>query len=712
MNLGKTFALALALVSACSSPTEPAREVIAGFAGRDYPVNLSLSLDKKDGCDQFSYQVKNGTLCIEGSSNVALCRGFYEYVKSQEAGICSWSGDRFVLPERLENSESTAKVSPFRHHYYFNVVTYGYTMPYWDWDRWSREIDWMALHGIDMPLALVANEAITARVWKKLGLTDEEIADYFVGPAHFPWMRMGNISHHDGPLPLEWHDGQVKLMHRILDKMRALGMSPICPAFAGFVPQAMKRLYPDLNLMEMSWSGGAFHNWMIDPQDELFGKIGRMFIEEWEAEFGKCDYYLADSFNEMDIPFPPKGDPARYQLLAEYGEKVFDAIRAGNPDAVWVMQGWMFGYQHDIWDNETLGALVSKVPDDKMLLLDLAADYNKCKWHSEYNWEYYKGFFGKQWAYSVIPNMGGKTGLTGILDFYANGRLDAMNSANRGNLTAFGFAPEGIENNEVIYELLSDAGWTEGEIDLDKWLDNYSSCRYGAVPDGVRTCWKELRQGVYGSFEDHPRYVWQFRPGTMMHGSIHIDGHLYDAVKAFASSSYELADSPLYALDLEELTAHYLGARMEETVKSIYSKLAAGEDFSEEKDAFLKMGMALDRVLASHPNLKLDNWIGYARAWGDTSQLADYYEHNAKRLVTIWGPPVDDYSARIWSGLVRDYYLPRWQKWFDALSNDREFDFARWEEDWVRNSAGVSPVEPFGDPVAACVELITSCLSE
>ena len=33
------------------------------------------------------------------------------------------------------------------------------------------------------------------------------------------------------------------------------------------------------------------------------------------------------------------------------------------------------------WTNETLAALLSKVPDDKMLLLDLAADYNKCFWN-------------------------------------------------------------------------------------------------------------------------------------------------------------------------------------------------------------------------------------------------------------------------------------------------------------------------------------------
>jgi alpha-N-acetylglucosaminidase len=71
------------------------------------------------------------------------------------------------------------------------VVTFGYTTPYWNWKRWEKELDWMALHGINMPLATVASEAIAARVWKKLGLSDGEISSFFTGPAHFPWHRMG-----------------------------------------------------------------------------------------------------------------------------------------------------------------------------------------------------------------------------------------------------------------------------------------------------------------------------------------------------------------------------------------------------------------------------------------------------------------------------------------------------------------------------------------
>ena len=441
-----------------------AREVIHRFAG-EFPAKLKLSfIDKENNCDVFETKVRNGELEIRGSSGVALCRGFYDFIKSNHAGISAWSGNRCIFPASLPENMEKRVVSPFPRHYYYNVVTYGYTLPYWDWQRWEEEIDWMALHGVDMPLALVANEAITARVWKRLGLTEEEIQSYFVGPAHLPWMRMGNISQIDGPMPVEWHSDQVELQHKILKRMKLLGMKPICPAFAGFVPLALKRLYPDVKIIETTWAG--FHNWMLSPEEELFTRIGQLFIEEWEKEFGKNDFYLADSFNEMDVPFPPIGTKERYDMLAFYGEQVYKGIKAGNPDAVWVMQGWMFGYQRDIWDYETLQALVSKVPDDKMMLLDLAADYNKNVWGNGMNWEFYKGFFNKLWVYSVIPNMGGKTGATGILSFYANGHLEALNSPNRGRLFGFGMAPEGTENNEVVYEMICDAGWSSSEIDV------------------------------------------------------------------------------------------------------------------------------------------------------------------------------------------------------------------------------------------------------
>ena len=74
--------------------------------------------------------------------------------------------------------------------------------------------------------------------------------------------------------------------------------------------------------------------------------------------------------------------------------------------------------------------------------------------------------------------------------------------------------------------------------------------------------------------------------------------------------------------------------------------------------------------------------------------------------MTIWGPPVDDYSARIWSGLIRDYYLPRLNAWFDSIETGQPFDYPAWERDWVENSAGLSPVSEPSDRMKEALDLI------
>lgn len=669
------------------------------------------SIDKQDGKNRFVQQIKNGKLIIQGSSGVALCKGVYDFVTNNNYGTYTWTGGREQIPTSLEHSKTRSVTSPVENHFYFNVVTYGYSMPYWDWARWEKEIDYMALHGIDMPLALVANETISARVWKKLGLTDEQISAYFVGPAHFPWMRMGNVSGIDGPLPQSWHKGQIELQHKILNKMRGLGMKPICPAFAGFVPKAIKDIYPDAEIVETQW-GGAFNNWMVMPKSELFSTIGTMFIEEWEKEFGKNVYYLADSFNEMEIPFPEIGTKERYDLLAEYGDILYKSIQKANPNAVWVMQGWMFGYQRHIWEPRSLAALCSRVPDDKMLLLDEAVDYNKHFWGNGYNWDFYKGFFNKPWIYASIPNMGGKTGLTGVLEFYANGHLAALNSPNKGRLSGFGMAPEGIENNEVIYELITDAAWRSDSVDLKEWLHNYSTQRYGECKPEIDSAWQYLTRSVYGTFTDHPRYNWQLRPGVARKGTINSSSDMYRAIELFAQGTPD-ATNELYKADLAELTAAYLGGKMEILVMAIENAYTMGEveKAAQMEQRFFELAYATDKVLESHPTQSLKNWIVYARKHGDTKELADYYEKNARRIVTIWGPPIDDYSARIWSGLIRDYYIPRWKAYFDSKRRGVVFDqneIARWERTWVEQTTGVSDCKPYDNLVESAVSLINS----
>ena len=67
---------------------------------------------------------------------------------------------------------------------------------------------------------------------------------------------MGNIVNHDGTLPASWHKEQIALQHRILHRMKSLGMAPHLPRFSGSFPRGILRLYPEAKLHRLGWEAG------------------------------------------------------------------------------------------------------------------------------------------------------------------------------------------------------------------------------------------------------------------------------------------------------------------------------------------------------------------------------------------------------------------------------------------------------------------------
>ncbi len=673
--------------------------VLVRVLGKDDASKFVLVYTSNNSLESYNVEVKNNKIVVKGNSASALCRGAYDYLRNGSNSIVSWSGNNINLSEELaiySNNVST----PFKYRYYMNVVTHGYTTPYWDWNRWEQEIDWMALHGMNMPLVAGAHEAILYRTFEKLGLTQEEILEYFSGPAHFPWNRMGNIGNWDGPPPVSFFKKQLNLAHKMQDRMKELGMHPIIHAFAGFVPKGINRIYPEEELRELGW--GAFDEkvQILSPKSKLFLKIGKLYIEEWEKEFGKGKFYLADSFNEMSVPISDDPEIAKKEL-ANYGKAVYQPIVEANPDAIWVMQGWTFPYHRDddgslFWTPERLEAMMSEIPDDKLLILDLANEYNALLWKTEYSWKMYPGFFGKQWIYSFIPNMGGKVPLNGVLDFYAKAPTEALNFEEKKNLVGFGFAPEGIENNEIIYELLTDWGWRDTAIDLDSWINGYCNSRYGSYPGDVKESYKLLRKSALGTFTDHPRFRYQFRPDGKDKATVHESKEFGEAVKLFLSCSDEM-DSDLYLYDAIELGAQYIGLKIDSLLKKAKETRRKKYKYAKYQEA-IDLMLVLDKILASHPNYSLEKWVQYARNFGDTEAEKMYYESNAKRLITTWGGNVNDYSARTWNGLIGTYYAKRWQLWLDSKKDKNKIDLRAWEEEWI-TSPYKDESTPFDNPI-------------
>lgn len=688
-----------------SQPIPTAKATIQRLIGKRINQVTLKYIPTTNQLDTFSYSAKGGKVTVSGNTGVAMCRGFYEYLKANNLAQVSWAGNRIALPAKFPDAALFGKASPYENRYYFNVVTYGYTLPYWNEARWQQELDWMAFHGINMPLMLVAVEAIATQVWQELGLTKAEIDAFYTGPAHLPWQRMGNIVKVDGPLPATWHADQIKLAHFLLKNMRELGMKPIVQGFSGFVPSAFTRVFPEDKLHKMSWGGFPEENmaYMLTPSSPRFATIQKKYIQAWEKEFGVCDFYLIDSFNEMELPKTGQPDSV---LLAEYGDQIYKSLKAANPTATWVIQGWMIGSDRRIWTKPNLRGLLSKVPDDKMYILDEACDYNANWWHSDTNWERFDAFYNKPWGWGVIPNMGGKTAYTGVLSFYATEPARALNSSKRGRLNGFGLCPEGIENNDVLYELLCDVAWQRKAVSLDKWTTNYAMNRYGACPASVTTAWDLLQKSAYGdTFFDHPRFAWQ---NFNTHTTVHKSETFYKAVDAFLAASGQLSGSKLYVADAVEMSAIALGLRADEYYVKALNANKAGNAASRDSAVAVAAEILtnMDRLLESHPLNRLDRWLNFARAHGVNEAQKRSYESNARKIVTTWGAPSCwDYSARMWSGLIRDYYRERMIAYFDCAKKGIKFDRETWENNWVKGT-GVSAVKKYDHPCNAAKSLL------
>ena len=160
--------------------------------------------------------------------------------------------------------------------------------------------------------------------------------------------------------------------------------------------------------------------------------------------------------------------------------------------------------------------------------------------------------------------------------------------------------------------------------------------------------------------------------------------------------------SRLYQNDLIELVAQYTGV----TVDSLLRK--AGESYRQSKfslqDSMVTQSLELlkrmDDLLATRHDRRLERWIEDARQWGKSDKEKNYYEMDAKRQVTVWGGPVlSEYAAKVWSGLIRDYYAKRWKQYYLHLKNSERPDVSEWQEQWITTPGNLSRQSPVSDVV-------------
>ena len=744
-----SFAVAAQHKKYCDNP----RAVIAlleRIGGDGAAMRFETVVDESlatDGDDVFVITKKGTKPCIKGNSILSVTTGINWYLNHYAHINLTWnnmttdlSKANLPLPSTEEWHFCNAK-----YRYNFNYCTFSYSTAFWTWERWQQEIDWMALHGINMPLQLVGLEVLWRNVLKdkRIGYSDSEVSEFIAGPGFMAWFAMNNLEGWGGSVvaddvkmngnPEWWYERQEKLCRKMLTRMRELGMKPVLPGYCGMVPNSMttKRIGGiscDDIIDSCTWAGGYTRPDIIKPRTGSFNRMAEIYYEHLEKLMGISEFYSMDPFHEGGVPVDRVSLFDCYIGVMESLDSYFHSLsrkkrKAAEFDkAKWIVQYWQGLPAQAAF--EIMGADYAH----RFIALDLFADaQGKAKWNSDY-------FSGCDYIFCMLHNFGGRTGMHGRLE---STLVDYFNALVKGNgMCGVGATPEGIETNPILYDLLFELPWIDKDSipDINEWIKDYTHARYGIKSDIATEAFIKLKETVWGCSTDQQgcseavilaRPSWNVdRVSSWSTSHIYWDTQkLLQAVKKLIS----IKDSVTTADGVDNFCYDIIEVVRQALVDYAYYILP---EIKRNKDCdnlteyrrlyslYLQLMLDLDELLSYDMSFRLDNRAAMARNIADeveTTTLNDrrWLEWNLRTQVTVWSGSesnLNDYSNRCWAGLIKDFHYARWRHFFEnngVAPNGGWYDSFEypWTVDFTRYNYS-SPVLPTDkSPIDKAVEI-------
>ncbi len=643
--------------------------------------------------DVFELSSSRGRIIVRASSPSAAASGLNWYLKYYCHRSISHRGDNMSAVSPLPQvAQPVRRVARFDRRYLLNYCTFNYSFSFADWEQWQRELDWMALNGVNLALAINGFEVVWQNTLRRVGYTDWEILNFIPGPSYQAWWLMGNLEGWDGPMTQRMIDDRVALQKRILARMNELGIEPVFQGFYGMVPASLAQKFPSAKIIDQGDWGGFQRPKILLSSDPLFAKLAGIYYEELKKLYGPARYFGGDLFHE--------GGKAEGLDVGSLARGVQDAMKRASPGAVWVLQGWQENPRDD---------LLQGLRRDQVLVLSLDAD-----------WEKRKGFDGTPWILGTVNNFGETVGLFGDLRRIAAEPSRALNSAYGKNLKGIGALMEGINNNPVYYELLFETNWSGDPESLDRWLAGYAQYRYALASPAVERAWKLLAETAYTA-NSGPESIFCARPSLKVTGAstwgrvqpTYDTAKLEEAAGEFLQAKAELHDVDTYQADAVDIVRQVITNRGLVAYRKMIAAFQAHDSqaFQKSSDEFLALLKRQDGLLRTRREFLLGNWLEKAKAMARSEEEATLLEKNARTLITYWGPDdpktdLHDYAHKEWSGLLADFYLPRWEMFIGDLkirlrgASPATPDYFTFEKHWTEQR-NLYPAIPMGDAVDA-----------
>ena len=697
---------------AASFDVRPAQGVLARLLP-DQARQFDLrTLAAPDGHEAFRISSANGRIRVAGSSSSALLFGVNWYLKYVAHVQISPNGDRvgsaaLPLPRTVIERDT-----PYAYRYALNENVDGYTAPYWDWPRWQREIDVLALSGINMVLIERGTDTVLYRTFRDIGYSDSEIRRWLTEPAHQNWQLMGNLCCFDGPISRTLLRKRLVSAQKIVARLRKLGITPVLPGFYGIVPADFQQRFPAAHVVPQGrWAGFTRPGW-LDPRDPMFARLAAAFYRRQRQVFGDTTVYDMEIFQE--------GGESGNVPVAQGARAVQTALLAAHPGASWMMLAWQGNPRQ---------ALLAGVDRRRLLIIDI--DHSRVPRDDRR-----KDFRNAPFLFGGLWEFGGRTTL-GADTRNITDRLQRLGRTNA-NMAGTAVFTEGMDTNPFAFDLFTEMAWRSGPVDLAAWTADYVRRRYGNADRHALAAWSALLHTAYDIRIDNVVFnsergaaqesLFDAQPGLDDDRASNWspEGMRYSAaafgqvLPQLLQAAPTLRGGATYRYDLVDIARQTLANQSRVLLPRIKAAYEARNRprLKALTQCWLGLMDLQDRVLASNRAFLLGSWLARVAPWASSGAEQARLDFDARSILTVWGDrqasegaALHDYGNKDWAGLTRDYYRVRWQKYFAALdeslrtgSAPAAIDWFTLGDDWSHGTQRY-PDQPRGDTYALATQV-------
>ena len=667
--------------------------IIGRTIGEKYIEQFDLRLDKRLKEDYFSIATLKDKILLTSNSGVGLASAFNHYLKEVCNCHISRYGNQVNLPDTLPLiTGKIDRTTTFKHRYAYNYCTHSYSMAFWTDEQWQKEIDFLAMNGVNLVLDILGMEEVYRRFLTKLGYRHREIKNFITGPSYYAWFYMGNVCGIGGPVHDNFFFEKCQMARRNHRRMQALGMNIVLQAYTGMVPRDINRKDRDVPTIKQGKWKGIEQPLIVCPDSAYYVKYAKLFYECQKEVFGDITHFYAGDIGHEGGNLDKKKAKDSYC-------NVMESMLSFDKDAMWIVQCWAFN------PNKLFTKSVKDYRDEHILMLDL----NTEKINHNANKFSRLAKYGNVLC-GLLNNFGGRHGIYGDIN-----KIPDMvkNASQKPNFKGIALTAESTNVNPIVTDIFFSTIW-ENIDNVSEWSKKYALRRYGKESEHINESMEILLKTAYGSDNGPLSFGATETMGCRRpldpetkrftaRATVKIPYSEEDfdkAVELFLEDFDEFKNNKCYIYDAVDLLRQSISNKMTPLCRSIVSayKNKNYSECIENGEKLLSLMDTLDRILLNNEDFTFKSYIEPVKEY--TDKLDDFtrelYMINAKALITTWycrllcdDGNLHDYAHRQLGDHINSFHRMRWENFIEHIKalqsgeKPEEIDWFKVEWDWV-----------------------------